>query len=185
MSDTPGNENAPQENELAEDAGFRYNLDSLDDYIVTTEEVAREGRLDEAVDVMREGVKRYPDSATGQYNLGVALFLRVKKDRDHLVLWENLADDDQLAEEAINALEAAVETDPSFVQALNNLATLYALRGRKQEALDAWNRSLKLDSNQPEVRADMEMYCSGISPRDEDLETRELLDESERPDNKL
>src|SRR5690606_40882671 len=118
--------NAP---EVADDTPLRYNLDSLDDYIGTTEQIAREGRLDEAVEIMREGVRRYPESPTGRYNLGVALFLRVKKDREHLLLWENLADDEQLAEEAIGALESAIVADPNFVQAYNNLGRLYALKG--------------------------------------------------------
>lgn len=183
MSENTENTNINENAEVANDARpLRYNLDSLDDYIGTTEQIAREGRLDEAVEVMREGVDRFPDSPTGQYNLGVALFLRVKKDREHLLLWENLADDDQLAEEAIAALEGAVDTDPKFVQAWNNLGTLYALRGRKNEALDAWNKSLALDADQPEVRDDIEMYCKGISPRDEDLEARELMDSETPPD---
>jgi len=168
---------------MAEEQPLRYNLDSLDDYIITTEKVANEGRLDEAVDVMREGVRRYPESATGRYNLGVALYLRVKKDREHLELWENLADDDQLAEEAIAALEEAVATDPSFIQAYNNLGSLYALRGRTSEAVAAWKKSLALDSDQPEIRESMDVYQSGIQPRDEDLEARRLMNE-DAPDSK-
>lgn len=176
MSETPENNPINDDAEVAESKNYRYNLDSLDDYIVTTEQVAKEGRLDEAVEVMREGVKRYPESPTGRYNLGVALFLRVKKDREHLELWENLADDEQLAEEAIGALEGAIVADPNFVQAYNNLATLYALKGEKERALKTWEKSLELNPDQPEVRADMEMYKTGLSPSDEDLETRKLVE---------
>lgn len=183
MTDTTGNDNINETDDMGESPALRYNLDSLEDYIVTTEQVAGEGRLDEAVDVMREGVRRFPESPTGRYNLGVALFLRVKKDREHLELWENLADDDQLAEEAIAALEGAVDADPSFVQAYNNLARLYALRGMKELALKAWNKSLELNPDQPEARADMETYSSGISPRDEDLETRKLMENENRDRN--
>lgn len=177
MADT-GESNINENAEMEQQPGYRYNLDSLDDYISTTEEVAGEGRLDEAVELMREGVQRYPESATGRYNLGVALFLRVKKDRERLELWENLADDEQLAEEAIGALEAAILTDPGFVEAYNNLATLYALMGRKQEALATWEKSLSLEPDQPEVIADLEMYKQGLSPRDEDLEARNLMENS-------
>lgn len=176
MSNTPENR-ANEENETPDSQPLRYNLDSLDDYISTSEQVAKEGRFDEAIDVMREANHRYPESPTGRYNLGVALFLRVKQDREHLELWENLADDEQLAEEAIDALERAIEADPNFVQAYNNLARLYALRGRKVEAVQTWEKSLKFNPDQPDIRADMEMYRDGISPRDEDIETRNLMNE--------
>lgn len=182
MSENPENTPINDDAEMAASTSYRYNFDSLDDYIVTTEKAAGDGRLDEAVEVMREGVRRYPESPTGRYNLGVALFLLLKKDREHQELWENLADDEQLAEEAIMALEGAVTSDPSFVQAYNNLGTLYALRGRKEHALASWKKSLELNPDQPDVRADMDMYTSTISPTDEDLETRRLAKESVQPD---
>jgi tetratricopeptide (TPR) repeat protein len=181
MSDTPENDRISDESELPESDTLRYNLDSLDDYIDVSEQVAREGRLDEAVDVLREATQRYPESPTGQYNLGVALFLRVKQDREHLELWENLADDEQFASEAIDALEAAIAADAGFVQAYNNLGRLYALKGRRQEACDTWEKSLKLNPEQPEIRADLDVYRDKISPRAEDIEVRELMD-SEKPD---
>ena len=184
MSDTPATNPDDNEEEQLDPTTLRYNLDTLDDYITTSEQVAREGRFDEAVDVMREANLRYPESPTGRYNLGVALFLRVKQDNEHLELWENLADDDQLAEEAISALEGAIEVDPDFVQAYNNLARLYALRGRKQEAIETWEKSLKYNPDQPEIRSDMEMYRNEISPRDEDIEARRLMDE-DNPEGQL
>lgn len=177
MSETPGNDPIENDNELADSSDLRYNLDDLDDYISVSEKVAGEGRLDEAVDVMREANRRFPESPTGRYNLGVALFLRVKQDREHLELWENLADDDQLAEEAINALEGAIEADPNFVQAYNNLARLYALRGRKHDAVAMWEKSLGFQPDQPEIISDMAMYRDKMSPRDEDIEARELMNE--------
>jgi len=184
MSDTPLNQPDKFEEENPHAAPLRYNLDSLDDYISVSENVAREGRLDEAVDVLREANRRYPESPTGRYNLGVALFLRVKQDREHLELWENLADDEQYAEEAIVALEGAIEADPGFIQAYNNLARLYALRGRKAEALRTWRKSLELKPDQPDVRADLEMYSEDLSPSDDEIETRKLM-QGDKPDAPL
>lgn len=184
MTDTPVNETNPDENELPESSTLRYNLDSLDDYIAVSETVAREGRLDEAVDLLREATTRYPESPTGRYNLGVALFLRVRKDREHLELWENLADDEQYAEEAILSLEEAIEADPKFIQAYNNLARLYALRGRKEDAMKAWTTSLELNPEQAEIRSEMEMYRDNIGPSEEDIAERKLM-ESDNPDPQL
>ena len=183
-SETPA---TPEEDEgevLDQPASLRYNLDSLDDYLSVGQEVAREGRLDEAIDVMREANSRFPESATGSYNLGVALFLRLKQDKDRLELWENLADDENLVSEAITALEGAVAADPKFVAAYNNLGKLYALRGRSEEAFRAWEKSLEIDENQPEVKADMDLYRNRISPSSDDLEERRLLNEGS-PDAKL
>lgn len=184
MSDTPGNSPVNDENELADSPELRYNLDSLDDYISVSEKVAREGRFDEAVDVLREANKRYPESPTGRYNLGVALFLRVKQDREHLELWENLADDEQYAEEAMAALEGAVDADPQFYQAYNNLGRLYALRGRKHDAIAAWEKSLAVKPDQADVRSEMEVYRDKLGPRDEDIEAQQLM-ENEKPDRDL
>ena len=74
------------------------------------------------------------------------------------------------------ALESAVETDPSFVEAYNNLGRLYSLRGRKADALNAWNKSLELRPDQPNVKEDIEMYAGSIAPSDEELEIQKLKD---------
>src|SRR5690606_34544947 len=110
----------------------------------------------------REATNRFPDSATGKYNLGVALFLRLREDKAHLELWEDLADDEQLAEEAMIALQGAVESDPNFIAAYNNLARLYALRNRAEDALATWEKSLALNPDQPTVQAEMELYRSKL-----------------------
>lgn len=176
---------ADNDTQSGEDSGsfqmpqsYRYNLDSLEEYLATGERIANEGRLDEAVDVMREATQRYPESPTGRYNLGVALFLRVREDRAHLDLWEDLAGDEQLVEEAITALEGAIERDGGFVQAYNNLARLYALRGRSDEALATWKRSLEIMPDQPTVQAEMELYKSRISPTVADKEEKQIVEET-------
>lgn len=158
---------------------FRYNFDSLEEYLSTGERVANEGRLDEAVDIMREATQRYPESPTGRYNLGVALFLRLREDKEHLDLWEDLADDEELAEEAMVSLEAAIERDPAFLQAYNNLARIYALRGRSEDAIRTWERSLSFQPDQPTVQAEMELYKSRMGPTAADLEEKRVLEENE------
>lgn len=164
-----------QEGSAEQPETYRYNLDSLDDYLATGEQIAKLGRLDEAVDIMREATRRYPESPTGKYNLGVALFLRVREDKAHLELWEDLADDENLADEAIAALQDAVAQDPNFIAAYNNLGRLLALRNRPREAFAAWERSLQLDPSQETVQAEMDLYRSKLSPAKEDLEEREIL----------
>jgi len=181
LTPNPNDTSSDDDQTLGNQPSLRYNLDSLDEYLATGEKVAREGRLAEAVDLMREATNRFPESATGKYNLGVALFLRLREDKAHLELWEDLADDEQLADEAIVALEGAIDSDPSFVAAYNNLARLYALRNRSEEALAMWGRSLELDPNQETVRAEMELYRGKLAPTEEDLEEKKLVGKDDEP----
>jgi tetratricopeptide (TPR) repeat protein len=178
MADTPQSSQADDAGEeISGPETYRYNLDSLEEYLATGERVAKEGRLDEAVDVMREAAHRYPESPTGRYNLGVALFLRLREERAHLDLWEDLAGDEQLVEEAIDNLQQAVERDPGFVGAYNNLARLYALRGRAEEAVATWGKSLSIQPEQPEVQAELELYRSKMGPTQQDLEEKSIMSE--------
>jgi tetratricopeptide (TPR) repeat protein len=156
---------------------FRYNLDSLEEYLATGERIANEGRLEEAVDLMREATQRYPESPTGRYNLGVALFLRLREGKEHLDIWEDLAGDEQLANEAMASLEGAIERDPGFVQAYNNLAKIYALRNRPEDAIRTWERSLSIQPGQDTIRAEMEMYKERIAPSADDLVEKQVLAE--------
>ncbi len=166
-NDTSGGFAVPQ--------GYRFNFDSLEEYLATGEKIANEGRLDEAVQIMREATQRYPESPTGRYNLGVALFLRVREDKEHLDIWEDLAGDEQLADEAMTNLEAAIERDPGFVQAYNNLARIYALRGRSEDAVRTWERSLAIQPVQDTIQAEMELYKSRMGPTPGDVEEKQVL----------
>jgi len=146
---------------------FRYNLESLEDYLETGRKVAEDGRLNEAVDLIREAVTRYPDSPTGQYNLGVALFLQVREGRQHPQIWENLAEDEDLQEQALEALSAAIARDPGFIEAYNNLGRLLALRKRYSDAIDVWEKSIAIMPAQPEIVQEIELARTNLAPSKE------------------
>lgn len=140
-----------------EPVSFRFNLDGPDDYIGTSAKLSEDGRVDEATDVMREAAARYPNDARAHYGLGMALMLALKADLARQEIWEPLSDEEAMAEEAQSALQKCVECDPAMWQALTALGTLLAVRGRRDKAVEVWTRSLELNPDQPEVRADMEM----------------------------
>jgi len=149
--------------------GYRYNFDSLDEYLETGEKLGQEGRLAEGADVLREATNRYPESATAFYDLGVALFLELREEHAHLELWEDLAENENVAEECVYALESAIERDPKLTEAFTNLGTILALRGRRDEAIAAWERSLALNPNQPDVLEELDLYRNKLSaPPEED-----------------
>lgn len=149
---------------------YRYNLDSPEEYLSTAEEIAKNGRVDEAIDVLREGSARFNDSARTHYELGASIIWRLKEDYAHLEIWEDLAGQEALAEEAIAELQLAVDRDPNMTEAYNSLASLYALRGRRHEAIVTWEKSLAINPSQPEVEADLSLYRSKLSAPPEPVE---------------
>jgi Flp pilus assembly protein TadD len=59
-------------------------------------------------------------------------------------------------QKAIFAFSRAAEVDPRAVESLNNLATMHALRGDREAAIEALKRSLQAHPDQPEVRERLE-----------------------------
>ena len=127
----------------------------LESLLVEGEKLAEAGHLDESFEVFKSATEKFPDSALAHYNLSVAYFLKLKIDKSQDLWWENKVDDETLLEEAISECRAAVDLEPNFVAALSNLGLLLALSGQKIEAIEIWETSLKLESDQPELRDDL------------------------------
>lgn len=157
-------------NEAAEEPQRRYNFDSLDEYLAAAEKVGDEGRLDDAIDVLREATEAHPDSAMAHYDLGVAIFLKLKEELAHMVMWEALADEEELAEECLVAFQTAIEKDSEMAPAYANLGAILALRGRYREAVTALEKSLFLDPNQPEVKEELEIVTAKCEQPEEEEE---------------
>jgi len=64
--------------------------------------------------------------------------------------------------EAQPELERALGMQPSSTLALNNLGVLFAKKNDLARALDFWNRSLTIDTRQPEIRAAAAAAQSGL-----------------------
>ncbi|PKO19635.1 hypothetical protein CVU37_02820 [candidate division BRC1 bacterium HGW-BRC1-1] len=138
---------------------LKFNLANLDAYISLSEKSASEGRNAESINMMREGVDRFPDEAKGQYAMAMALMSGLKADLARDVLWESLSDEESLAERAQDALQAAIGLDPNMWQAYRSLGTLLAVRGRIRKALEVWRESLVLNPDQPDLEQDIKMYA--------------------------
>ncbi len=141
-----------------ENTTFRFPYSTVNEYLEAAETAADASQLEHAIEILREAVARFPDSAEAHYDLGVALFMLLEARLSHLEIWENLADEEELAEECVAAFEAAIERKPDFAPAYTNLANLLALRGMPQRAVELWQRSLELDPNQPEVVENLARY---------------------------
>jgi len=111
-----------------EDDGFERALDMY-----------RNGFIDHAIDVLREGLRVDPLSA-----------------KHHFVL-ANLLQKQALIYEAIDEYEATVDLKPDYFPALTRLAYLYYKQGFSAKAIEAWRRSLPYcpDSN---LRHNIELF---------------------------
>jgi len=114
-----------------------------------------ENEIRKAVDLLEQALGIDPENATAHYDLGVCYLKVLKSDLEVSDIWEDKADDEEFFELAIVAFQRALEIDPEFVEAHNNLGTLYALRGWNDQAREQWERSLQINPDQPEIRQDL------------------------------
>jgi tetratricopeptide (TPR) repeat protein len=99
--------------------------------------LAKDGRIDEALEQYREAVRIRPEFTAGQYNVGVALTRLGRID------------------EAVPAFEAAVEQDPDFLKAHFNLAVCHAQLNQAGPAIEHFREVLRIDPGNPEAEANL------------------------------
>jgi tetratricopeptide (TPR) repeat protein len=143
-----------------------YDFESPEEYFSAAAAASRSGTHDESIAIMREAVQRWPEDATAHFDLAAAIFMKLQADRLHLELWEDLADEEDLAEECFSSLQSAISRDPNMAPAYRDLGTLLALRGRPQKAIEAWEQALKIDPDQPALATELEMLRSKLKESD-------------------
>lgn len=142
--------------ETEEDAAEKAaEFSELDELLDRAERLLEEGHFDEAVEVLRESIERFPESPLPRHDLSVVYFTRLRRKYEHLEVWEELAEDEAFFEAAVREAETALEIDGDFVPARNNLATLFALRGWWADAARHWEMSLTLQPDQSQARLDL------------------------------
>ncbi|MCX7020395.1 MAG: tetratricopeptide repeat protein [bacterium] len=149
--------------EQAEPVAPKFNFTTAEEYLSPAEEAAQKEDFDTATAILREAAALYPGNATVNYDLGVAIFMKLKADLAHLEIWEDLAGQEELAEECFDAYQAAIEADPKMTAAYNNLGLLLALRGRKRKALEVLDQSLEINPDQPDIREEAGQIRQQIS----------------------
>ena len=95
------------------------------------------GRLEKAIDQLREAARLRPDIAKVHSNLGIAL-----------------AQVDKLPE-AVAEFEQVLRIDPNLFEAQANLGHVLVLLGRPTEAIAHWEQALRIKPNSAEVHYDM------------------------------
>ena len=130
----------------------------------------RSGKTDEAEALFHRYLSAQPDDAQGWVNLGMLYVAKAEK----------TPGDKQAAAAAEQTLRKAVRMEPGLASAYKGLGRLYAAAGRKEEALQAYQRSLALNFEQPFVRQQIELLAwesAGVRPgaaQADDFKTRSV-----------
>lgn len=148
------------------DAQAQWRFSTVEEYLAAGEARATAEELEQAVEILREAAKRWPDNPQVHCELGVCIFMLLESRLAHLDLWENLAEDEALAEEAVSAFETAIALDSQMAVAYTNLGNLLALRGRVRKAIQLWEKSLQLNPDQPAVRENLALYRAQLTEKD-------------------
>ncbi|CAN5439102.1 hypothetical protein BH09SUM1_BH09SUM1_32820 [soil metagenome] len=129
--------------------------EELQQLIDETEELSETGELRKAVRMWRKSMDRFSDDPVAYFHLGRACFRLLTEEMVHEDLWQANADSVGLLEEALSALEEAVSMDPAHKDAWNLIGALHSLRDNHAQAAEAWEKSLKIDPKQKQVREDL------------------------------
>jgi len=96
-----------------------------------------QGKLDRALEVLREAHEIDPDDTKHLFNIG-SIYLEQKK-----------------LEEASNFFKKVVDRDPDFSSALLNLGYIAKVQGRPEEAEEIYRRAIEIDPDGVEARANL------------------------------
>ena len=95
-------------------------------------------QLESAVNFMREAMRKNPNDATIQYNLGVVNGIINEDEQREIQLMEKQA-------------QQAVRENPDDIQGHLNLAVAYQLQGKLEEATTELEKLLKRNPNRPDI----------------------------------
>ena len=108
-----------------------------------------------ALAAIRRAVELRPEDAEAHYNLGVLYGMLCMEDLKVEEFFEDHSDEEIVMARAIHHYELAVQFDPEFFHAYNNLATLHAIHGSYKLAVQALDESLRINPDQPDVKEEL------------------------------
>jgi len=131
------------------------------------QELARQGKLPQAISRYRASLAIQPEFVEAHLNLGVALYslgereaalrhfrtaLKLQPDNPaaHYNLANALADEGKF-DEAIMEYRRALAVNPRFVDALHNLGITFAELGRHEEAIECYRQALAIAPESPQI----------------------------------
>jgi Flp pilus assembly protein TadD len=130
-------------------------------------EYGQKNIFNKSVPLLQKAVELDPDNPETHYNLAVCYGIMLLEDLERDELWEDITDEEELFELAISEYLEAIELDPEFVEAHNNLGTLYAMRGDEEDALKEWLISLEIDPDQPDIKEEVAIMQRSLREEEE------------------
>ena len=130
--------------------------DGYDELVERGVELAEQEKYAEAIETLKKAIELDDDRPDAHYNLAVIYGLLAMGDVAVEELFEDHVDEEILFQNAVEEYQRVLEIDPGHIPAHNNLATIFALHGEKDLAIQELELSLELDPDQPEVREQLE-----------------------------
>ncbi|NLP05496.1 tetratricopeptide repeat protein [Candidatus Fermentibacteria bacterium] len=104
-----------------------------------------------ALELLEKVVETDPDNAEAWLRIGLCWGMSLLENLPSIEIWGEEKDEELMVENAIHALEKAIEFDPELVTAYNAMARIYMIRGQEEEAIELFNLSLSIDQSQLDV----------------------------------
>jgi len=138
----------------------------------------RTGKTDDALSLFQRYLAAFPEDAQGWVNLGMLCS----------ALFDANTNNVQLVRQAEQAFRRSLQAEPGLASAYKGLGRIFVAVGRTPDALGAYQRSLALNYDQPEVRQQVELLAwesegaRNAALQSDDLKTRAATgDESKEP----
>lgn len=134
-----------------ESNGDDEDEDELESLIDEGEALIEEADYQGALELFREAVERFPESAEAAFKLGSTALMIFTDGVETSPNWE---DDDDLVgfyEDAVNGFDAALSIDPEDYQIFNGLGAVYMMADNLEAAIENWERSLELNAEQEDI----------------------------------
>lgn len=142
--------------EEAEETTTDEVLEEIAALVEESEEFCDRGEFRKAVRLWRKHIDRFSDEPVVYFYLAHATFRLLCEEVLSGGEWDSSAEATVLHEEILATLDEALAMDDEYVEALNLLGAAHMLRGEHAEAVKAWEASLALDEDQPDVETDLE-----------------------------
>lgn len=104
-----------------------------------------------AINLLEQVTGLDPNHAEAWMRMGLCWGMALLENLPPVELWGEEKDEELMVENALLALEKAIEYDPEITGAYNAMARIFVIRGQDEEAVELFTQSLQLDPSQLDV----------------------------------
>jgi len=143
-----GRKDSSEELLHAAERAIAINPDFAPSYVYKGMALRKIGKDDEAMDAFKNAIRLSPEAPEAYLFLADMYETRAAKDPDSL-------------KNAIATYQKLLTRHPDNIDAMNNLAIIYAQKGEKERARELWNRLLAIRPDDPEAKANLQRMNGG------------------------